>query len=313
MPSIWTMGEILVEIMRPEPDIGLSEPGTFRGPFPSGAPAIFADTAARLGCSTGIIGGVGKDDFGRCILDRLRRDGVDTTLVGEYDLPTAAAFVSYTSDGRRSFIFHIQGSAAVRARFDPAIETPEHFHVMGCSLMADETLRGEIVRAVTHCADRGAKISFDPNIRPELLGERSLDEIVGPVLRRASILLPGVPELVLLTGKKEEAEGARALLESGAEVVAVKRGKEGACVYSIDEGGIMRQEAVSAYSVEEIDPTGAGDAFDAGFLCGLLEGLSYGDCARIAAHAGALNAAAFGPMEGTITRDITSVQLDGGR
>ncbi len=57
-----------------------------------------------------------------------------------------------------------------------------------------------------------------------------------------------------------------------------------------------------AYAVEEVDPTGAGDCFDAGFLCGLLEGLPHAECARVAAAAGALNAAAFGPMEGAISR-----------
>jgi len=50
-----------------------------------------------------------------------------------------------------------------------------------------------------------------------------------------------------------------------------------------------------------VDPTGAGDCFDAGFLCGLLENRSIQDCSKMAAAAGALNAAAFGPMEGKIS------------
>ncbi len=49
MAEIWTMGELLCEVMRPEADLPLDRPGTFLGPFPSGAPAIFIDTAARLG------------------------------------------------------------------------------------------------------------------------------------------------------------------------------------------------------------------------------------------------------------------------
>ena len=85
MTDILTMGEILVEIMREHEDVPLDRAGTFKGPYPSGAPAICIDAAARLGCRTAIIGGVGKDDFGKCLLDRLRQDGVDVSHVLERD------------------------------------------------------------------------------------------------------------------------------------------------------------------------------------------------------------------------------------
>jgi sugar/nucleoside kinase (ribokinase family) len=69
---------------------------------------------------------------------------------------------------------------------------------------------------------------------------------------------------------------------------------------------------VGAYAVEEVDPTGAGDCFDAGFLCGMLEGLSLKGCAEVASAAGALNAGAFGPMEGKISRaNVASVMKSG--
>ena len=83
MCEIWTMGEMLVEIMRPKAGMELFAPGEFVGPFPSGAPAIFIDTVARLNHSAGIFGGVGKDDFGKNILDRLKKDGVNTDYVFE--------------------------------------------------------------------------------------------------------------------------------------------------------------------------------------------------------------------------------------
>ena len=73
MAEIVIMGELLVEIMRAEEDVQLFETGKyFRGPFPSGAPGIFISTAARLGHSAAIISGVGNDDFGKNILDRLK-------------------------------------------------------------------------------------------------------------------------------------------------------------------------------------------------------------------------------------------------
>ncbi|MHB8065965.1 MAG: PfkB family carbohydrate kinase, partial [Ruminiclostridium sp.] len=102
------MGEVLVEIMRPNPDMQLNVAGQFLGPYPSGAPAIFIDTVSRLGHSAGIIGGVGNDDFGVCIVDRLKKDGVDCShLMLKSGISTAVAFVTYFSDGSRKFIYHI--------------------------------------------------------------------------------------------------------------------------------------------------------------------------------------------------------------
>ena len=201
MPSIWTMGEILVEIMRPRPGIPLYEAAEFVGPFPSGAPAIFIDTVARLGRQAGIIGGVGDDDFGRCVLGRLAADGVDCTRVLRVpQRSTAVAFVTYFDDGSRQFIFHIDGTPAVMAGPAPAdeIEDPAFFHVMGCSLMANDDFRESILQTMASYHARGARVSFDPNIRPELLGQRSLEEVVGPVLSCCSVLFPGAAELALV-------------------------------------------------------------------------------------------------------------------
>ena len=58
MSDVWTMGELLVEVMRPKAGMSLHETGTFLGPYPSGAPGIFIDTVARLGHSAAIISGV---------------------------------------------------------------------------------------------------------------------------------------------------------------------------------------------------------------------------------------------------------------
>jgi sugar/nucleoside kinase (ribokinase family) len=201
--DIMTMGEILVEIMRPRVGMPLYIPGEFIGPFPSGAPANFIDTVARLGHGAAIIGGHGKDDFGRCLDERLQVDGVDLSYVKTFSgRTTAVAFVTYFEDGSRKFIFHIDGTPAVMAEFTQAAaqEKPDIFHVMGCSLMANDRFRSEIFKAVEHYHKAGARISFDPNIRPELLGEKDLLEVIGPVLQRTAILFPGLAELELLSG-----------------------------------------------------------------------------------------------------------------
>jgi sugar/nucleoside kinase (ribokinase family) len=68
---------------------------------------------------------------------------------------------------------------------------------------------------------------------------------------------------------------------------------------------------LGVYRVEPVDPTGAGDAFDAGFLCGLLEGRTLEACARMATAAAALNTAAFGPMEGNISVETLAQLMKG--
>jgi tagatose kinase len=300
MVEIWTMGEMLVEIMRPRAGMVLDQAEVFLGPFPSGAPAIFIDTVARLGHTAGIIGGVADDEFGRCILDRLSLDGVDVRFVKKYpDRATAVAFVTYLEDGSRKFIYHIDGTPATMAKFPPAaaLGAPSFFHVMGCSLMTNDAFRAEIFSAAECFYKQGSRISFDPNIRPELLRGKELMEVIGPVLNRAAVVLPGEAELRLL-GEDENLETAAGKLFENPilEIVVLKQGSRGATVFT-RSGAIQ----IPAFPVQEVDPTGAGDCFDAGFLCGLLEGKPPKECAKIGAAAGALNAAAFGPMEGKIS------------
>lgn len=307
---IWTMGELLVEIMRPQVGMSLNMKGEFLGPFPSGAPAIFIDTVARLGHPAGIIGGVAEDDFGRCVLDRLSSDGVDIRFVERIpNMATAVAFVTYFNDGSRKFIYHIDGTPAVMSPFpnDIYVKSPKIFHVMGCSLMANDQFREEIFKAVDYFHGRGARISFDPNIRPELLGDRALMDVIGPVLQNTAFLFPGVEELKLLSGNQDITRSVELLFGNPVlELIILKLGKMGATVFTREDS-----IEIPAYLVEEVDPTGAGDCFDAGFLCGILEGKSFEECGRIASAAGALNAAAFGPMEGAISQksveDLISV------
>lgn len=299
--GIWTMGEALVEVMRPRAGMQLGQAGEFLGPFPSGAPAIFIDTVARLGRPAGMIGGVGADDFGDCLLQRLEADGVDCRYLTRYaGYSTAVAFVTYFEDGSRKFIYHIDRTPAVMTGFrgDEAGGDTGFFHVMGCSLMANDDFRTEIFKAMRAFAERGAKISFDPNIRIELLRDHNLSTVIGPVLERCSVFLPGVSELLLISGKTDvDAAAADLFKRYPLDVIAVKRGKQGSRVYA-RQGDLVD---VAAFAIQEVDPTGAGDCFDAGFLCGLLDGCSLEESARIASAAGALDAAAFGPMEGDIS------------
>ena len=181
--DVISLGELLVEVMRKEVDQSLDRPADFVGPFPSGAPAIFIDAIARLGHSAGFVGVVGNDDFGKCILDRFHRDNIDSTHVAVTDdYNTAVAFVMYFSDGGRKFLFHIPHAAA--GKLGPDHIEPEYFssakflHLMGSSLSVNESSREACYKAMQLVKNGGGKITFDPNLRPELLGIDKIREII---------------------------------------------------------------------------------------------------------------------------------------
>ncbi len=303
MAEVWVMGELLCEVMRPEAGTPLDQPGTFLGPYPSGAPGIFIDTVARLGHSAGIVSGVGKDDFGKCLTDRLKKDGVDVGLVEEIeDGTTGVAFITYFEDGSRKFLYHFPHTPATmakapnvnQARFDDT----RFIHVMGCSIMAKAEFGAQIVKFMKDLVAKGAKVSFDPNIRPELLRNPESLNRVSEVVELCSILQPGEAELLSLTGQPtlEKAIG-HSFKNPRLECIAMKNGSKGCRIFTRDssfEQGI--------YQVKPLDATGAGDCFDAGFLVGLLEGRPLEECAKIASAVAALNTAAFGPMEGDISK-----------
>lgn len=300
MTDILTMGEMLVEIMRDQEDVPFYKAGTFKGPYPSGAPAICIDTAARLGCHTAIIGGVGKDDFGKCLLDRLEQDGVDVSHVAQSEeRATGCAFVTYFKDGSRQFIFHMGNTPAVEAKApgQGEFQGVKYMHIMGCSMMSNPEFAQEILKTMRLFAAEGAKISFDPNIRKELFTDGSIHEVIQEVMEQAGIFLPGVEELLLITGKDTVEEAVEACFTyPRLEILVLKNGSKGSRIYQ--RGSV---EEVGAYPVEQIDATGAGDCFDGAFLAGLVQGKSVKEAAQMGAAAGALNTAAFGPMEGKIS------------
>ncbi len=110
--NICTMGELLVEFLSKNTNQGFTQTGEFIGPYPSGAPAIFAAQVARLGFQSTLFGCVGNDDFGKLNIERLRLEGVITNGISIIDqAPTGTAFVSYRNQTERDFIFNIPNSA----------------------------------------------------------------------------------------------------------------------------------------------------------------------------------------------------------
>jgi sugar/nucleoside kinase (ribokinase family) len=294
MRKIVTIGEILVEIMATTPGEGFLEPIELLGPYPSGAPAIFIDQAAKLGQPCGIIGCVGRDDFGRLNLDRLARDGTDVSAIAVHpDLPTGTAFVRYRPDGDRDFIHNIRHSASGATgpspEADRLIDSADHLHVMGSSL-STPAIVDLALSAASRIKGKGGTLSFDPNLRASVLAAPGTRETMDRVLALTDLFLPSGPELLLF------AESPADLLTRGIRAVVVKHGAEGASYHA---RGVTL--ASPAFPVEEVDPTGAGDTFAATFVTHWLRDTSPSESLRLANAAGALAVLRRGPMAGTST------------
>ena len=111
----------------------------------------------------------------------------------------------------------------------------------------------------------------------------------------------------MLSGKEDIEEAVQELFATKPllELIVLKNGKKGCIIYSREE-----RIEFGVYAIEPVDATGAGDSFDGAFLCGLLEGKSLLDAAKLATAAASLNTGAFGPMEGKISRENCQKLID---
>jgi tagatose kinase len=295
--KIIVIGEILAEVMADTVGDGFREPMALTGPFPSGAPAIFLTQAARLGQPAAIVSAVGDDDFGRMNIDRLAREGVDVSAIRiDPDRPTGTAFVRYRADGARDFIFNIRHSACgvpvLTESAQGVLASADHLHVMGSSLTSPDYVRLNLQTAAA-VKDCGGTVSFDPNVRKEMLAAPGLRDAMLQVLDLADLFLPSGDELTLLTQAPSEDEAMAELLGGGRRAVVHKRGAGGA-QYRDAELALR----TPAFPVAEVDPTGAGDCFGATFVSLWLRDLDPQEALVLSAAAGALAVTRRGPMEG---------------
>ena len=311
MAEIVTFGELLIEFVATRIGQTFDSAGTFEGPFPSGAPAIFADQAARQGASVEIAGCVGQDAFGEAIIRRLADDGVSVRSVARCaDRPTGTAFVAYGADGERQFVFNIAQSAAGlldQSDISPGLfEGCRYLHIMGSSLYN----RGAILAARGAAAEarrRGSRISFDPNIRPELMGSPEVREALWETLEICDIFLPSESDLRFFhPGLNGDEVIKRILDRPSLEAVILKRGAAGSSY--VDR---KRRIEARAFEVTEIDPTGAGDCFCGTFLACQVLGAPVDQALVRANAAGALAVLRRGPMEGNSSKsDLDSFMAE---
>jgi fructokinase len=270
LPEVVCLGETLVDLVSVRPGARLEDAPSFRFAA-GGAPANVAAGVARLGRRSALIAAVGDDAPGRFLRAALARSGVDVGAVATVPRhPTALALVSVASDGRPEFAFYGDHPAHLTLCLTPAMRTriaaARIVHYGSISLLANPS-RAATLTARAIARRRGGLTSYDPNLRPSLWPSAATARrwlIAG--LEGADIVKVNREELSFLTGMRDVRRGLGALLARGPRLVVATLGADG-CVWR----GVMGEGRVRGLRARVVDTTGAGDAFVAAMLVGLLE------------------------------------------
>ena len=201
----------------------------------AGAETNVATGLARLGHSTGWIGRVGDDPFGRFIHTALSGTGIDTHHVTiDPPAPTGFQLKSHAGGGDPEVVYFRTNSAGSRLAWDPApggyIGGARHLHVTGIplALSASPPATSLSVPSMSP-GDHGVTMSFDTNLRPVLWAStREMIEVTHQMVALADIVLPGASEGQVLLGTNDPLEIGQTYLDMGASTVVVKDGGQGA-------------------------------------------------------------------------------------
>lgn len=227
---------------------------------------------ARLGLKTGWISRLGKDEFGKHIVNTVRGEGID---VGEVFLeegyPTSLNFkeVQESGSGKTFYYRHKSPTETITPDILPIgyIKSAKILHVTGVYPAINQNNRDVILKAIQIARENGVKVSFDPNIRLRLWTEEEARETIISYLPYVDYLLAGKEELELIFQTTQMETIIKELSHYSCEKIVMKDGENGASV--LMDGKWLHLQAPKVVKV--VDTVGAGDGFDAGFLYGILQ------------------------------------------
>jgi len=236
--------------------------------LPGGSAANTIVGLARLDIRTGFIGKVSRDHEGKLLLDGFRREGVDiggVVIAKMGQSGTVSAFID--RKGERALYVHPSVNDTLAFKeidLDYAKQT-KFLHLTSMDEKPFQAQK-ELVETLPN-----VKVSLDLG---EIYGRKGLTKL-RPLLKRSYVLMPSENELKMMT-RANFKEGANRLLEEGTRIVAVKLGQKGCYVTNGKESYLVKP-----FETKVVDTTGAGDAFCAGFLYGLIKGKDLYECGRL--------------------------------
>jgi len=258
---------------------------------------------AKLGVSVATLGKVGNDGFGDFMIGALTKHGVDTRGVVCSDAaPTAATIVTVHSDAERSFL-HVAGANAVYTENEVDWEIAggaRILYVAGLQLLTALEGRG-IALVLQEAKRRDITTVLDTVMNPRSAGWEGL----APALPHLDWAIPSYEEAAALTGEADPLSQARRLHDAGAANVAIKMAAQGCLIAP----ALAEAFTIPALPVTAIDALGAGDAWAAGFLTGLLHEWPLEQTARFANAVGACCVQALGATTGVRSLEETLALL----
>lgn len=252
----------------------------------------------KLGVHTKVVGVVGDDGFGDFLSCEAARFGLDSSGIRvTSEFPTSQTMILPVKGEDRRFIHSFGANQALHADEDlqPSVIQGAEVLYVGGYMILPRLPQDELVPVFQWCRDNGVKTVLDvvtPGKTSGLLAQ--LDRLL-PV---TDVFLPNDDEGRNITGRPDPLDQARQFHDMGARTVAITCGSRGSVVIGPD--GAYR---AGVYPMDVVDSTGGGDAFDAGYIVGLLEGWPTSRCVAFASAIGASAVRALGTTAGVFHRD----------
>jgi len=284
LPRITVVGSLNTDLVIRAPHLpspGETVTGGEFATFPGGKGANQAVAAARLGARVALVGCVGGDDFGRRLIDGLRRDGVDVTHVRPAEgSASGTALITVGPGGQNTIV--VAPGANSKLTPDDVARAERLIEESAVLLLQLEVPMETVLAAVRLASAHGVRVVLDPAPAPS-------GPLPPDLLKLVDVINPNETEARALTGvtvtdEQEAGVAATRLLAQGVRAVVIKLGARGAFVH---DGG--RTAVVPGIRVDAIDATAAGDAFAGALAVGLAKEKDLIDAVHFANAAGALS------------------------
>lgn len=304
--DVLTMGRSSIDLYSNDIGSPFEEIESFAA-YVGGSPTNISVGAQRLGLNAVLLTAVGDDPVGNFILRFLRDEGVETDYIPRKEDRRSSAVVLGIEPPDRFPLMYYRDNCADRAltiddvRAAPLSEV-EAFEFAGTNL-SHEPSRSATLFAAERAQDHGVQVVFDIDFRPDQWHDRRafgvsvrgalqhVDVLIGTQDEIKAAMLASEDQVALEHSQISDAEvegdldtAIEALLQLGPEVLIEKRGEEGACIHHPEDGATE----VPGFPVDIHNILGAGDAFAAGFLYGLVSGNDWYEAARLGNACGAI-------------------------